>query len=908
MFPVTKDFLGKEAPAGYVAGLARGATGFTTRSDIGPARESSSKNNKEEQGDVENESRGEDVNDDDDERGLFNNAPYEADDEEADKIWADIERKMEERHRPKQTPTDGTTEEDKDVANKEFKGLKRQLEEVTEDEWAAIPDVQQLAESAARAKRRRKTAVSRRGERFAQVSDSTLVASLGAAGAMDEYDQSIGSDTDFLAMGQARDDVLRLRLDQQAAHDSTSGFTTIDPRGYLTSLESLGGKVGEVGDIARARTLLKSVIQTNPKHAPGWIAIVRLEEIAKKKSKARSLIAEACEKCPQSEDVWLEAARLNSRDHARAILASAVRNISRSIRIWQAAAALEAQANDIGAQRRVLRRALEYIPTSAALWKEAVSLEDDPADARVLLAHAVEMVPLSIELWLALAKLETYSSAQKVLNRARRAIPNSHDIWIAAARLEEQSGDQARIKMIMTKAVASLAQHGSSLDRDAWFDQAFLCEQDGYPVTCAAIAEAAAELGFEALQEDGDDEKVDVWIAEADRLASKNGLETSRTLYKLALQLQPNREDLWQGAAELEQSHGHSAEPILLQAVEKCPEAEVLWLMAAKYLWVQKNDVDGARSLLQKASKTNPKSESVLLAAVKLESETQHIPQALKLLEKARKQHQSDSARVWMKSAVLLRQSGQLKEARDLAHKATERFKGFYKLWLIHIQLDIQMGGLETAKHTLSKSALKHCPRRVELWTLAADLELPDNISRARAILERARVYIPRSPQLWLASVRLEAQNSLPAARSLLSRALQECPKSGILWAESILLADRPQRKAKSVDALKHASSEDPAVLVMVARLFVSEQKMEKARAWLERATVADPDCGDAWAWRYWYSSDSEAEAAIDGCVKAEPHHGQIWPRIAKDPANAGCSVKDILLKTVEALDNERQL
>lgn len=34
-----KDFLGKPAPAGYIAGLGRGATGFVTRPDIGPARE-----------------------------------------------------------------------------------------------------------------------------------------------------------------------------------------------------------------------------------------------------------------------------------------------------------------------------------------------------------------------------------------------------------------------------------------------------------------------------------------------------------------------------------------------------------------------------------------------------------------------------------------------------------------------------------------------------------------------------------------------------------------------------------------------------------------------------------------------------------------------------------------------------
>ena len=34
-----KPFLGQKAPQGYVPGLGRGATGFTTRSDIGPARD-----------------------------------------------------------------------------------------------------------------------------------------------------------------------------------------------------------------------------------------------------------------------------------------------------------------------------------------------------------------------------------------------------------------------------------------------------------------------------------------------------------------------------------------------------------------------------------------------------------------------------------------------------------------------------------------------------------------------------------------------------------------------------------------------------------------------------------------------------------------------------------------------------
>jgi hypothetical protein len=35
------SILGLPAPLGYVAGAGRGATGFTTRSDIGPARDAS---------------------------------------------------------------------------------------------------------------------------------------------------------------------------------------------------------------------------------------------------------------------------------------------------------------------------------------------------------------------------------------------------------------------------------------------------------------------------------------------------------------------------------------------------------------------------------------------------------------------------------------------------------------------------------------------------------------------------------------------------------------------------------------------------------------------------------------------------------------------------------------------------
>jgi pre-mRNA-processing factor 6 len=90
------------------------------------------------------------------------------------------------------------------------------------------------------------------------------------------------------------------------------GQSVVDPKGYLSGLGSIKvSSDAEVSDIQKARVLLRSVIQTNPKHAPGWIAIARLEEAAGKMVASRQWIEKGCETCPDNEDVWLEAARLN---------------------------------------------------------------------------------------------------------------------------------------------------------------------------------------------------------------------------------------------------------------------------------------------------------------------------------------------------------------------------------------------------------------------------------------------------------------------------------------------------------------------------------------------------------------------------------------------------------------------
>merc|ERR1719311_1950782 len=75
-------------------------------------------------------------------------------------------------------------------------------------------------------------------------------------------------------LGEARGTVLAVKLDR--IMDSVTGQTVMDPKGYLTDLNALQVQSdADISDIKKARTLLKSVITSNPKHGPGWIAAAR---------------------------------------------------------------------------------------------------------------------------------------------------------------------------------------------------------------------------------------------------------------------------------------------------------------------------------------------------------------------------------------------------------------------------------------------------------------------------------------------------------------------------------------------------------------------------------------------------------------------------------------------------------
>ncbi|KAL6865625.1 U4/U6 x U5 tri-snRNP complex subunit Prp1 [Amphichorda felina] len=916
-----RDFLSQPAPENYVAGLGRGATGFTTRSDLGPARDGPSEDQIKEalakraaqlglapEGKKDKEDEGGDdderYQDPDNEVGLFAGGVYDKDDEEADKIWEWVDERMDRRKRQREAREQAEREEyerNNPKIQQQFTDLKRALATVSDDEWANLPEVGDLTGKNRRSKQQLR-------QRFYAVPDSVLAAArdsneLGTTVADDGAASSAGGDradgtmTNFAEIGAARDKVLKSRLEQasqSAGSDSVGGSSTsIDPQGYITNLNKMqmSESQAQVGDINRVRELLQSVVKTNPNNALGWIAAARLEELAGKIVSARKTIDQGCQRCPKSEDAWLENIRLNHDSHnAKVIAKRAIEANGRSVRLWVEAMRLE---NLPANKKRVIRQALDYIPESEALWKEAVNLEEDPDDAKLMLAKATELIPLSVDLWLALARLETPENAQKVLNRARKAVPTSHEIWIAAARLQEQLGQGNKVN-VMKRAVQVLAKESAMPKREEWIAEAEKCEDEGATVTCENIIWETLGWGL-----DEDDDRKDTWMEDARASINRGRYETARAIYAYALRVFVNSKTMWTAAADLERNHGtrESLWQVLEKAVEACPKSEDLWMMLAKEKW-QAGEVDGARLVLKRAFNQNPNNEDIWLAAVKLESENGNEEQARKLLEIAREQAPTD--RVWTKSVVFERVLGNTEMALDLTLQALQLFPAAPKLWMLKGQIYEDSGKTGQAREAYA-TGVKAVPKSVPLWLLYSRLEENAGLTvKARSVLDRARLAVPKSPELWCESVRLERRaGNMAQAKSMMAKALQEVPKSGLLWVEQIWhLEPRTQRKPRSLEAIKKVDS-DAVLFVAVARIFWADRKLEKAQNWFEKALVLDSDQGDSWAWYYRFlcqhGTEEKRADVVTKCVLNEPRHGEVWQAVAKNPENARKGTEEIL-------------
>ncbi|KIJ13039.1 hypothetical protein PAXINDRAFT_181390 [Paxillus involutus ATCC 200175] len=255
-------FLSMPAPASYVAGLGRGASGFTTRSDIGPAREGPSAEAVAEaqaRRGEEPEVDPEQFQDPDNEYGLFAGTTYEQDDEEADKIYDAVDQSMDSRRRARREARENEElvqhRAERPKIQQQFADLKRGLSVVTDQEWESIPEVGNLTR-----KKRRKN------ERTFVVPDSVIVGDRGKT----EYENS---------------------LDTRQQQESTLWV-------LASKLEELDGKS------IKARAILEKGRLVNPANEILWAESVGVEERSGGAAQAKAVLSRGLQECATSGLLW----------------------------------------------------------------------------------------------------------------------------------------------------------------------------------------------------------------------------------------------------------------------------------------------------------------------------------------------------------------------------------------------------------------------------------------------------------------------------------------------------------------------------------------------------------------------------------------------------------------------------
>ncbi|MCP4732741.1 MAG: tetratricopeptide repeat protein, partial [Bosea sp.] len=309
----------------------------------------------------------------------------------------------------------------------------------------------------------------------------------------------------------------------------------------------------------------------------------------------------------------------------------------------------------------------------------------------------------------------------------------------------------------------------------------------GAPSTSAAIVKCTVGRGVD------DEDRQRTWADDANAALSRGAVATARAILAHSLAAFPTKRTLWLQAVDLERNHGTAAslDEVLEAASERLPRTEIFWLVRAKEKWIA-GSVDESRAVLTEAFKANPDSEPVWLAAVKLEWETGEIERARVLLARARER--APTARIYMKSALLERECRQSDAALELLEEGLRKYPTFAKMYMMGGQIcseDLTKDRIQLDRaRKFYQRGLQNCPNSVVLWCLASRLEervaeygassSNAGVTKARSLLELARLKNAKNPELWLEAIRLERRaGNEKLAVSLMARALQECPSSG---------------------------------------------------------------------------------------------------------------------------------
>ena len=154
-------------------------------------------------------------------------------------------------------------------------------------------------------------------------------------------------------------------------------------------------------------------------------------------------------------------------------------------------------------------------------------------------------MPYASSIWLALAKLETYKNAKKVLNNAIKHNPSDFTIWMAAAKLEEAEGNTENVSKLIQTALSQLEKR-IKVSRDQWLKEAFESELAGSKITCRAIIKETLYVDIDDKQDI--DECWATWEANIDTFTDRGAFECAKALIYNVLSKVQTEVKIWKKA------------------------------------------------------------------------------------------------------------------------------------------------------------------------------------------------------------------------------------------------------------------------------------------------------------------------------------------------------------------------
>lgn len=427
---VGKDFLNMKPPRGYVAGVGRGAVGFSTQRPPTSLKPSLNKNQQPR-----------DLSPAIDQRDRF----ADAEEEEAEDIYAMIDQKRQ-RKRKQRVVQDGSQAE-QDGINAQKNNPKPENDDlraanISMDEWLHLPDASDST---------------RRNKRLRQ-----------------EHKQSMRFYTasDKLAMTQEDVKLAELERQKRMLQERIKNQPNVDIA-YL----QLADVEYDLSGVEASKKIVQQGIARNSRSEALWLKLLDLhnrinEGIPFLSAEILQLAKRACEKVPESEKLWLRRVELTPTKVEKLLLVhEALMKCMKSAELWKLAASLE-DADEL--KKRVLDTALQLgvqleepsngdstkIPEpnqhSNSSRSEPQSVQEDANDSAPKVKEDKFEDTSEDDI-----SSKPLIQQRAILSRKTRESPHRADLWIRRITLE--INDHKPFKHIITEAL----QHNPQ-DGDLW--------------------------------------------------------------------------------------------------------------------------------------------------------------------------------------------------------------------------------------------------------------------------------------------------------------------------------------------------------------------------------------------------------------------------------------------------------